>query len=80
MSGAPNGDAAPIPAVADVRIVAGRPSDEELAAVIAVLTTSLDALAAENREQRDPRPTATRRSQRAPRRGVTVGAWSTFGR
>ncbi|TPW78123.1 acyl-CoA carboxylase subunit epsilon [Schumannella soli] len=63
-----------------MRIVAGAPSDEELAAVVAVLTTSLDVLAAENREQPDARPGAWRRSQRAPRRGVTIGAWRTFGR
>ncbi|TPX04335.1 acyl-CoA carboxylase subunit epsilon [Schumannella luteola] len=66
-----------------MRIIAGSPSDEELAAVVAVLTTSLDALASENREQLDAaeaRPGAWRRSQRAPRRGVTLGAWRTFGR
>ncbi len=64
---------------ADIRILAGDPTAEELAAVTAVLAAALDQLAAENR-RRDPVPSGWDRSVRSPRHPLTPGAWSTFGR
>lgn len=64
---------------ADIRILSGDPTPEELAAVTAVLAAALDQLAAEHR-RRDSATSGWERSVRAPRAALTPGAWSTFGR
>jgi hypothetical protein len=68
------------PQPADIRIVAGNPDAEEVAAITAVLTAALDELAGEQRRAQSPGPTAWQRSQRAIRTPLVPGAWSTFGR
>jgi collagenase-like PrtC family protease len=70
-----NPDAVALPGL---RIVGGSPSSEEVAAVTAVLTAALDAVAGERlREQQGQ--TAWQRSQRSIRTPLTPGAWTTFG-
>lgn len=63
---------------ADIRITGGQPSDEEIAALTAVLSAALDELAGEHRRQRIT-PTAWERSQRGVRTPLTPGTWNTFG-
>ena len=63
---------------ADIRITGGQPSDEEIAALTAVLTAALDELAGDHRRQRIT-PTAWERSQRGVRTPLTPGTWNTFG-
>jgi hypothetical protein len=63
---------------ADIRITGGRPTDEEIAALTAVLSVALDELAGDHRRQRVT-PTAWERSQRGVRTPLTPGTWNTFG-
>ena len=63
----------------DIRIVGGRPSDEEIAAVTAVLSAALEELAGDHRRRQRLTPTAWERSQRGVRTPLTPGAWKTFG-
>jgi|APAra7269097559_1048567.scaffolds.fasta_scaffold69434_1 hypothetical protein len=63
---------------ADIRITGGQPSDEEIAALTAVLTAALDELAGDHRRQRIT-PTAWERSQRGVRTPLTPGTWNIFG-
>ena len=79
MSEQPAGDAAAIDAP-DIRVVEGRPTTEELAAVTAVIAGALEAIAGEQRRSASPGPTAWQRSQRAVRGHLQPGAWVTFGR
>lgn len=64
---------------AEVRILAGNPTEEEIAAVTAVLTAALDQLAAEERRH-DPGITPWQRSQRRMRDPLVPGTWAGFGR
>jgi hypothetical protein len=64
---------------ADIRVIGGDPTPEELAAVTAVLTTALDAVAGERRRQAQASQSAWQRSQRAIRGPLRGGTWSTFG-
>ncbi len=59
----------------DIRITGGHPSDEDVAAVTAVLAAALDELAGEHRRRGDAGPTAWQSSQRALRRPLPFGAW-----
>jgi len=63
---------------ADIRITGGQPSDEEIAALTAVLTAALDELAGDHRRQRIT-PTTWERSQRGVRTPLTPGTWNIFG-
>ena len=63
---------------ADIRITGGQPSDEEIAALTAVLSAALDELAGDHRRQRIT-PTAWERSQRGVRTPLTPGTWNSFG-
>jgi hypothetical protein len=65
-------DESPAP---EIRILAGAPSPEEVAAVTAVLTGALDDLAGEHRHRRDRGRTAWAVSQRGVRKPLPWGAW-----
>ncbi len=62
-----------------IRITGGHPSDDEIAAVTAVLTVALDELAGDHRRRQRLTPTAWERSQRGVRTPLTPGTWNTFG-
>ena len=62
-----------------IKITGGRPSDEEIAALTAVLTEALDELAGDDRRRQRLAPSAWERSQRAVRTPLTPGTWQTFG-
>jgi hypothetical protein len=62
-----------------IKITGGHPSDEEIAALTAVLTEALDELAGEDRRRQRLMPSAWERSQRAVRTPLTPGTWQTFG-
>jgi hypothetical protein len=63
----------------DIQIAEGSPSDEEIAAVTAVLTAALEELAGDHRRRQRLTPSAWERSQRSVRTPLTPGAWATFG-
>ena len=63
----------------DIRITGGRPSDEEVAALTAVLSIALDELAGDHRRRLRLAPSAWERSQRGVRTPLTPGTWNTFG-
>jgi len=63
----------------EIKITGGHPSDEEIAALTAVLTVALDELAGDDRRRQRLTPTAWERSQRGVRTPLTPGAWKTFG-
>jgi hypothetical protein len=62
----------------EIRILGGNPSDEDIAAVTAVLTAALEELAGESRRRGDQRPTAWQASQRDIRTPLPIGAWRDF--
>ena len=64
----------------DIRIVAGEPDAEEIAAVTAVLSAALDELGGEQRRRQGNGPSGWQRSQRAIRVPLVRGAWRTSGR
>lgn len=64
---------------ADIRITGGRPTDDEIAALTAVLTTALDELAGDHRRRQRLAPTAWERSQRGVRTPLAAGTWNSFG-
>ena len=64
---------------ADIRVIGGDPTPEELAAVTAVVTSALDVIAGERRRQALASQSAWQRSQRAVRTPLRRGAWTTFG-
>ena len=64
----------------DIRIVSGRPTPEEVAAVTAVLTAALSQLAQQDRREQRTAPSGWDRSRRALRAPLTTGAWRSFGR
>ncbi|HXR43824.1 MAG TPA: acyl-CoA carboxylase subunit epsilon [Pseudolysinimonas sp.] len=63
----------------DIRIVGGNPTDEEVAAVTAVLDAALEELAGEERRRPGAGPTAWQRSQRNVRHPLVRGAWREHG-
>ncbi len=63
----------------DIRITGGRPSDEEIAAVTAVLSAALEELASESGRRERTTASAWERSQRGVRTPLTPGTWKTFG-
>lgn len=63
----------------DIRIAGGNPSEEEIAAVTAVLSAALEELAGDHRRRQRLTPTAWERSQRSVRTPLTPGTWKTFG-
>jgi hypothetical protein len=63
----------------DIRIIGGRPSDEEIAAVTAVLSAALEELSADHGRRQRLTPSAWERSQRSVRAPLTPGTWKTFG-
>ena len=63
----------------DIRITGGQPSDEEIAALTAVLTAALDELAGDHRRRQRLTPTAWERSQRGVRTPLVPGTWQAFG-
>ncbi len=63
----------------DIRVTGGHPSDQEIAALTAVLTVALDELAGEDRRRQRLVPSAWERSQRVVRTPLTTGTWQTFG-
>ena len=64
---------------ADIRVIGGDPTPEELAAVTAVVTTALDVIASERRRKTSDSQSAWERSQRAVRGPLRSGTWTTFG-
>jgi hypothetical protein len=64
---------------AELRILGGNPSPEEIAALTAVLTIALDELASEQRRHGDGQESGWHRSQRAIRTPLTRGTWTSFG-
>jgi hypothetical protein len=79
VSGRHSAEAEAAAAPADIRITGGEPTAEEIAAVTAVLSSVLAQLAQEERRE-DQGDSMWDRSRRAPRRGVTTGAWRSWGR
>ena len=71
---------ATLPAALDLRIIAGNPDAEELAAVTAVVSAVLEELAENNERSAARYPDAWQRSQRVLRSGVHAGpgAWRGF--
>ena len=67
------------PAAHDIRITGGRPSDEEIAAVTAVVSAALEELASESGRRQRVTATAWERGQRSVRTPLTPGTWGTFG-
>jgi hypothetical protein len=65
--------------VYDIRVIGGSPSDEEIAAVTAVLSATLEELANDHGRRQRLTPTAWERSQRSVRTPLVPGAWKTFG-
>lgn len=65
--------------VADIRVEAGSPTSEELAAVTAVVAGALDALAGEQRRRGEHGQTQWQRSQRSLRIPLVRGAWRSYG-
>jgi hypothetical protein len=63
----------------DIRVIGGSPDDEEIAAVTAVLSATLEELASDHGRRQRLTPTAWERSQRAVRTPLVPGAWKTFG-
>ena len=63
----------------DIRIAGGNPSDEEIAAVTAVLSLALEELAGDHRRRQRLTPSAWERSQRGVRTPLSPGSWNTFG-
>jgi len=63
----------------DIRISGGNASDEEIAAVTAVLSATLEELAGDHRRRQRLTPSAWERSQRAVRTPLSPGAWTSFG-
>ncbi len=65
---------------ASIRVIAGNPDVEELAAVTAVLTAALEELAAESGARAQPGPSAWERSQHTLRAPVHpgYGVWRSF--
>lgn len=64
--------------VAEIRILGGSATTEEVAAVTAVLTAALDELAGESRRRREAGLTAWQVSQRDIRKPLPRGAWRNF--
>ena len=64
---------------ADIRVIGGDPTPEELAAVTAVVTSALDVIAGERRRQSLAAQSAWQRSQRPVRTPLRPGTWTTFG-
>ena len=74
-------DPAPsLPDDLDIRIVAGSPTDAEVAAVTAVLHATLDELASDEAKRSNESVNAWQRSQRQLRSPLTAGpgAWRGF--
>jgi hypothetical protein len=67
--------AAPAP---EIRILSGHATDDEIAAVTAVLTAALDELAGESRRSSEQGPTGWQASQRDVRKPLPHGAWRNF--
>jgi hypothetical protein len=63
----------------DIRITGGSASDEEIAAVTAVLSAALEELAGDHRRRQRLTPSAWERSQRAVRTPLAPDSWKTFG-
>jgi hypothetical protein len=63
----------------DIRIAGGNPSDEDIAAVTAVLGLALEELAGDHGRRQRLTPSAWERSQRSVRTPLTPGAWKSFG-
>ncbi len=62
----------------DIRIAGGAPTDEEIAALTAVISAALEELANDPGRRR-PVPSAWERSQRSLRTPIIPGTWSEFG-
>jgi len=71
---------AAVPAALDIRILAGNPDAEEVAALTAVVSAVLEELAENNERSAARHPDAWFRSQRALRSAVHAapGAWRGF--
>ena len=67
--------AASEPQAADIRFVSGNPDAEEIAAVSAVLSATLEELAGQHRRQQAPGPSSWQRSQRTVRTPLVRGGW-----
>jgi hypothetical protein len=64
--------------VPEIRILGGKATAEEIAAVTAVLTAALDELASASRRSNETGRTAWQISQRPVRAPLPHGAWSNF--
>lgn len=63
---------------AQIRILGGDPTPEEIAAVTAVLSAALDQLAGESHRRAAAGPTGWQASQRGVRTPLPFGAWRNF--
>ena len=79
MSGDPTRHDAATDESYDIRVVGGHPSDQDIAALTAVLSAALEELAGDHRRRQRLAPSAWERSQRAVRTPLTTGTWETFG-
>jgi hypothetical protein len=64
--------------VPEIRILAGKATPDEIAAVTAVLTAALDELAGASRRSNETGRTAWQVSQRPIRSPLAHGSWSNF--
>lgn len=77
---APDGDAAGNSVPADIEVLSGRPDEEEMAAITAVLAGVLEELAEEQGRREQASTSAWARSQKALRNPLHPGAgvWRSF--
>lgn len=66
--------------VPEIRILGGKATADEIAAVTAVLTAALDELASASRRSNETGRTAWQVSQRPVRAPLAHGSWSNFPR
>jgi hypothetical protein len=62
----------------EIRILSGQATDDEIAAVTAVLTSALEELAGQSRRSGETGLTAWQASQRDVRKPLPHGAWRNF--
>jgi hypothetical protein len=68
----------PAASAPEIRILSGQATDDEIAAVTAVLSAALDELAGESRRSGETGPTGWQASQRAVRTPLPHGSWRNF--
>ena len=66
------------PAAPEIRFLGGRATDDEIAAVTAVLSAALDELAGESRRSSEAGASGWQASQRNVRKPLPHGSWRNF--